>query len=97
MKDLSLLTNLTHEDILKLQSVGKDSHEERKDFILHDDEKDAFAHLSSQNGARVDFVLDNGAPWLLCSLMLSLKSFSYMQLGSRSVSVCYNFSPAFTN
>lgn len=62
MKDLSLLTNLTHEDILKLQSVGKDSHEERKAFILHDDEKDAFAHLSSQNGARVDFVLDNGAP-----------------------------------
>ncbi|KAI5120017.1 hypothetical protein M0805_008478 [Coniferiporia weirii] len=45
--DLSLLTNLTHEDILKLQSVGKDAQEERKDFILHDDEKDAFAHLST--------------------------------------------------
>lgn len=54
------MTNLTHEDILKLQSVGKDAHEERKAFILHDDEKEAFVHLSEQSGARIDFVLDNG-------------------------------------
>ncbi|KAH8115112.1 DUF89 domain-containing protein [Phellopilus nigrolimitatus] len=54
--DLSLLTNLSHDDILKLQSVGKDAQEERKAFILHDDEKDAFAHLSTLKDARVDFL-----------------------------------------
>ena len=55
-----MLTNLTHEDILKLQTVGKDAQEERKQFILHDDEKASFEHLSSLKEARVDFVLDNG-------------------------------------
>ena len=54
------MTNLTHEDILKLQTVGKDAQEQRKQFILHDDEKASFEHLKSLRGARIDFVLDNG-------------------------------------
>lgn len=59
-QDLSLLTNLTHEDILRLQNVGKDAHEERKEFILRDDEKVAFSHLAKLHEVRIDFVLDNG-------------------------------------
>ena len=51
---------MTHEDILKLQTVGKDAQEERKQFILHDDEKASFEHLTSLKDARIDFVLDNG-------------------------------------
>lgn len=68
-QDLSLLTNLTHEDILRLQSVGKDAQDERKAFILRDDEKAAFDHLRSLDGAQVDFVLDNGeqfCPMIQC-------------------------------
>ncbi|OCB87966.1 DUF89 domain-containing protein [Sanghuangporus baumii] len=57
--DLSLLTNLTHEDILKLQSVGKEAQDERKAFILRDDEKVAFEYLTTLKDARVDFILDN--------------------------------------
>lgn len=59
---------MTHEDILKLQSVGKEAQEERKAYILHDDEKDVFAHLSSLRDARIDFVLDNGGAYFLYRL-----------------------------
>ena len=59
-QDLSLLTNLTHEDILRLQNIGKDAHEERKEFILRDDEKVAFSQLAKLHEARIYFVLDNG-------------------------------------
>ena len=54
------MTNLTHEDIRKLQSVGKEAHEERKEFILHDDTQAVWDHVKSLKEARVDFVLDNG-------------------------------------
>ena len=59
------MTNLTHEDILRLQSVGKGAQEERKAYILRDDEKVAFEHLSNLRDARLDFVLDNGWSFLL--------------------------------
>lgn len=55
-----MLTNLTHEDIRKLQSVGKEAHEERKEFILHDDSIAVWEHLQTLKNARVDFILDNG-------------------------------------
>ncbi|EJD04787.1 DUF89 domain-containing protein [Fomitiporia mediterranea MF3/22] len=69
--DLSLLTNLTHEDILKLQSVGKDAQEERKEYILHDDEKNAFQYLTTLRNARVDLVLDNAGFELFTDLVFA--------------------------
>jgi len=36
--DLSLLTHMTVEDINRLQSVGREAQESRKQFILHDDQ-----------------------------------------------------------
>lgn len=36
--DLSLLTHMTVEDIGRLQSVGREAQESRKQFILHDDQ-----------------------------------------------------------
>ncbi|KZT24930.1 DUF89 domain-containing protein [Neolentinus lepideus HHB14362 ss-1] len=58
--DLSLLTHLSHDDIQKLQSVGKDAHAARKDYLLRDDGDKAWKALKKggQEG-RVDFVLDN--------------------------------------
>lgn len=40
--DLSLLTHMTLEDIGRLQSVGRDAQESRKQFILHDDQVRCF-------------------------------------------------------
>lgn len=40
--DLSLLTNMTMEDIGRLQSVGREAQESRKRFILHDDQVRVF-------------------------------------------------------
>ena len=39
--DLSLLTHMTVEDINRLQSVGREAQESRKQFILHDDQVQA--------------------------------------------------------
>ena len=36
--DLSLLSHMTLEDINRLQSVGREAQESRKQFILHDDQ-----------------------------------------------------------
>ncbi|KIJ30183.1 hypothetical protein M422DRAFT_234949 [Sphaerobolus stellatus SS14] len=57
--DLSLLTNMTHEDIQKLQSVGRAAQEDRKEFILLDNSDEAWKVLSSVKDGRVDLVLDN--------------------------------------
>ncbi|KZT38776.1 DUF89 domain-containing protein [Sistotremastrum suecicum HHB10207 ss-3] len=56
--DLSLLTNLTHEDIEKLQTVEKETRDARKEFILCDDSDAAWEALKSGSD-RVDFILDN--------------------------------------
>ena len=40
--DLSLLTHMTVEDIGRLQSVGREAQESRKQFILHDDQVRTF-------------------------------------------------------
>ncbi|EMD35051.1 hypothetical protein CERSUDRAFT_116552 [Gelatoporia subvermispora B] len=60
--DLSMLTQITHDDIQNLQSVGRDAQAARKQYILRDDQDKVWAHLQSlsgSNGSRVDFVLDN--------------------------------------
>ncbi|OSD03671.1 DUF89-domain-containing protein [Trametes coccinea BRFM310] len=60
--DLSMLTHMSHEDIQRLQSVGRDAQAARAEFILHDDQEKVWHHLTSLAGkedSRVDFVLDN--------------------------------------
>ncbi len=65
--DLSLLTNMTHEDIQKLQTVSKDEQAERAQFILLDQGESAWEQLRA-NHERVDIVLDNAGfevrPWV---------------------------------
>ncbi|KAI8881707.1 DUF89-domain-containing protein [Backusella circina FSU 941] len=73
--DLSLLTNMSQEDIERLQAVEKDHLAERKKFILVDDTEKLWGKLKDLKGGRVDFVLDNSgfevyvdmilADWLL--------------------------------
>ena len=58
-----MLTQMSHEDIQDLQSVGKDAQAARAEFILHDDQEKVWQHLISladKSNARIDFVLDNG-------------------------------------
>ncbi|EPQ55777.1 DUF89-domain-containing protein [Gloeophyllum trabeum ATCC 11539] len=59
--DLSLLTHLSHADIQKLQSVGRDAQAARREFILRDDGDKAWEAIREGKGGegRVDFVLDN--------------------------------------
>jgi hypothetical protein len=57
--DLSLLTNMSQEDIQRLQAVEKDHLAERKKLILVDDTEKLWAKLKDLKGGRVDFVLDN--------------------------------------
>ncbi|KAI8972554.1 DUF89 domain-containing protein [Trametes punicea] len=60
--DLSMLTHMSHEDIQRLQSVGRDAQAARAKYILHDDQEKVWQHLVSLAGkkdSRVDFVLDN--------------------------------------
>ena len=59
-----MLTQMSHEDIQHLQSVGREAQAARSEFILHDDQEKVWHHLTSLAGkedARIDFVLDNGA------------------------------------
>lgn len=73
--DLSLLTNMSQEDIQRLQAIEKDHLAERKKFILADDTEKLWQKIKSMDGGRVDFVLDNSgfevfvdmifADWLL--------------------------------
>jgi hypothetical protein len=59
-QDLSLLTNMTPEDIEHLQTIGRDAQDARKEFILKDDQNVAWEHITTLKDARIDFVLDNG-------------------------------------
>ena len=56
--DLSLLTNLTHDDILKLQS-GASS--DKAEYILLNNLEPAWRHLSSLKSAQIDIVLDSAS------------------------------------
>ncbi|KAH9976623.1 DUF89 domain-containing protein [Lactifluus volemus] len=57
--DLSLLTNMTPEDIEHLQTIGRDAQAARKEFILKDDQGAVWEHVMTLKDARIDFVLDN--------------------------------------
>ncbi|CAO3701622.1 unnamed protein product [Rhizopus stolonifer] len=75
--DLSLLTNMTQEDIQRLQAIEKSRLEERKKFIVVDNTAALWNKLKHVNNGRIDFVLDNSgfevfvdmifADWLLQS------------------------------
>jgi hypothetical protein len=69
-KDLSLLTNMTHEDIQKLQTVSKDEQAERARYILLDNGELAYEQLQKSH-ERVDIILDNGLSVSLCCLFRS--------------------------
>lgn len=57
---------MTHEDIQKLQSVGRAAQEERRESILLDNSAAAWKQLSSIKEGRVDLVLDNGMSPCIC-------------------------------
>jgi hypothetical protein len=52
--DLSLLTNLTEEDIKALQSTERGA-----DFVLKNDLDACWTHLKDLRNTRIDIVLDN--------------------------------------
>ncbi|GAA5874927.1 hypothetical protein JCM8547_003613 [Rhodosporidiobolus lusitaniae] len=64
--DLSLLTNLSHDEIKQLQSVERGQH-----FLLKNDFAAVWEHLSSLEAARIDFVLDNSGFELFTDLVLA--------------------------
>lgn len=57
--DLSLLTNMTEEDIKRLQAVEKEKLAEQKKHILVDNIDEIWEKLKTLKDGRVDFVLDN--------------------------------------
>ncbi|KAI9244623.1 hypothetical protein BY458DRAFT_529454 [Sporodiniella umbellata] len=75
--DLSLLTNMSQEDIQRLQAIEKSKMEERKKFIVVDNTAALWNKLKGVYNGRIDFVLDNSgfevfvdiifADWLLQS------------------------------
>ncbi|CEJ05307.1 hypothetical protein RMCBS344292_19251 [Rhizopus microsporus] len=75
--DLSLLTNMSQDDIRRLQAVEKNKLAERKKFIVVDDIDILWNKVKDMHQGRVDFVLDNSgfevfvdmilADWLLQS------------------------------
>ncbi|KIV91588.1 hypothetical protein PV10_06108 [Exophiala mesophila] len=72
--DLSLLTNLTYEDIQKLQ--GSNARKESEKNILVNDLAEAFAvlnraHKEGKSSRRVDIVLDNAGFELFVDLILA--------------------------
>ncbi|EJD46326.1 DUF89 domain-containing protein [Auricularia subglabra TFB-10046 SS5] len=83
--DLSLLTNLTHEDIQKLQTVEKDAQAARAKFILHDDSDAAWARIKSLKDGRVDIVLDNSGFELFTDLIFADFLLTYTPFVSKVV------------
>ncbi len=68
--DLSLLTNLSVEDMEKLQSVGKGIEEQQKNIISNHLEE-VWQHLKGKKNTRIDFVLDNAGFELYTDLILA--------------------------
>ena len=62
--DLSLLTHMTVEDIDRLQSVGREAQESRKQFILHDDQ--VRASWSTRRLPSLPKVVNLGSSPVLC-------------------------------
>ncbi|ORX63091.1 DUF89-domain-containing protein, partial [Hesseltinella vesiculosa] len=57
--DLSLLTNMTEDDIKRLQATGSDKLKDQLAHILVNDIPQVWNKLKSLKNGRVDFVLDN--------------------------------------
>ncbi|KAG8823876.1 hypothetical protein FRC17_009233 [Serendipita sp. 399] len=68
--DLSLLTNMTHADIQRLQTVSKKEQAERGQYILLDNGDLAWSQLRRSHD-RVDMVLDNAGFELYTDLILA--------------------------
>ncbi|KAI9493636.1 hypothetical protein BDB00DRAFT_787743 [Zychaea mexicana] len=69
--DLSLLTNMTEEDIKRLQAIEKDKLAEQKKRILVDDIEKLWEKIKSLQGSRVDFILDNSGFEVYVDLILA--------------------------
>lgn len=57
--DLSLLTNMTEEDIKRLQAIEKEKLAEQLQFIVVNHIDQVWGKLKHMENARIDFVLDN--------------------------------------
>lgn len=57
--DLSLLTNMTEEDMKHLQAIEKSRLAQRKKYIIVDDSDKLWERVKILRNSRVDFVLDN--------------------------------------
>ncbi|KAH9821336.1 hypothetical protein DFH28DRAFT_588460 [Melampsora americana] len=64
--DLSLLINMTEEDIKNLQSTGGAHLADTEKNILGNDLTKLWEHVSTLKGGRVDFILDNAGFELYC-------------------------------
>lgn len=64
--DLSLLINMTEEDIKNLQSTGGAHLADTEKNILGNDLVKLWEHVSQLKGGRIDFVLDNAGFELYC-------------------------------
>ncbi|KAF0492444.1 DUF89-domain-containing protein [Gigaspora margarita] len=69
--DLSLLTNLSYEDINKLQDMGTKKLEELEKNILVNDLEKAWNYISEHRNSRIDIILDNAGFELYGDLVLS--------------------------
>lgn len=69
--DLSLLTNMSKEDIKRLQAIEKDHLAQRRQYILVDDTPKLWDKLKTMNNGRVDFVLDNSGFEVFVDLILA--------------------------
>lgn len=69
--DLSLLTNMTEEDIKRLQAIEKDKLAEQKQRIIVDKIDELWRKVESLKQSRVDFVLDNSGFEVFVDLVLT--------------------------
>ncbi|KAG0170022.1 hypothetical protein DFQ28_004965 [Apophysomyces sp. BC1034] len=69
--DLSLLTNMTEEDIQRLQAIEEERLAEQKKFIVVDNIDALWTKLKSIKDGRVDFVLDNSGFEVYVDLILA--------------------------
>lgn len=66
--DLSLLIDMTEEDIKKLQSTGGEHLSATEKNILGNDLDKITDKVASMKGGRIDFVLDNAGFELYCDV-----------------------------
>ncbi|CAG8651490.1 17155_t:CDS:2, partial [Cetraspora pellucida] len=69
--DLSLLTNLSDDDVKKLQDLGTKRLEELEKNILANDLEKAWNYISENSNARIDIILDNAGFEFYADLVLS--------------------------